>query len=156
MKVLPDINPAECEQPQANTISLPQGVIGFGDYTRAEILYMPEHLPFLWLKLTSPKANDSVHFVVIEPAGLIPGYEPELFDEDAASLEIFDPADVMILNIVAMNHQDPVQATVNLIGPIVVNRRTRVARQLVVSNYQRYSAHHPLADTTTQESRATA
>jgi flagellar assembly factor FliW len=42
--------------------------------------------------------------------------------------------------------QQPVEATVNLVGPIVVNRRTRVGRQLVISNYSRYSAHHSLVE----------
>jgi len=144
MKVLPDPNPAELEFPQANTFTLPQGLIGFKDYTRAELLYQPDHLPFLWLKLHGP--TDSVHFIVIEPAGLVPGYEPELFDEDAASLELTDPAEAMVLNIVALHRQNPIEATANLVGPIIVNRRTRVGRQLVVANYARYSAHHPLVE----------
>jgi flagellar assembly factor FliW len=144
MKVLPDINPADLESHQANSFTLPQGLIGFQDYTRAELLYVPDHLPFLWLKLYSP--TDSVHFIVIEPVGLFPGYEPELFDEDAAGLELSDPAEAMVLNIVAMQNQHPTAATVNLVGPVIVNRRTRIGRQLVVANYSRYSAHHPLVD----------
>lgn len=156
MKVLPDLKPTDYEMPQRNSFTLPQGLIGFADYTHAEIHYVPEHLPFLWLKLTGPNQAEAVHFIVIEPAGFIPGYEPELFDEDASSLEIADPSEAMLLNIVAMSSQQPVEASVNLVGPIVVNRRTRVGRQLVVSNYQRYSAHHPLADVSVQETRATA
>ena len=35
-------------------------------------------------------------------------------------------------------------ATVNLIGPILVNRRTRIGRQLVIANHSRYSARHLL------------
>ena len=156
MKVLPDLNPAEIEFPLGNMLALPQGLIGFGDFTQAEILYAPEHLPFLWLKLTNPTAKETLHFIVIEPAGFIPGYEPELFDEDAAGLDITSPAEVMILNIVTINNPKQVETTVNLVGPIVVNRRTRVGRQLVVANYQRYSSRHPLADVSMQEARATA
>ncbi|HET7535688.1 MAG TPA: flagellar assembly protein FliW [Candidatus Didemnitutus sp.] len=153
MKVLPDINPAETESPLANSFTLPQGLIGFRNYTRAELLYMPEHLPFLWLKLHGE--TDSVHFIVIEPAGLIPNYEPELFDEDAAGLELNGSADAMVLNIVSMQNQRPLDATVNLVGPIIVNRRTKLGRQLVLANYSRYSAHHPLVESTTA-SAATA
>ena len=156
MKLLPDLNPTEYERPPSNTLTLPHGLIGFDDYTCAEILYAPDHLPFLWLKLTNPATSECIHFIVIEPAGHIPGYDPELFDEDAVGLDIAEPADVMILNIVAMKSQQPVEATVNLVGPIVVNRRTRVGRQLVVSNYHRYSAHHPLADVSVPEDRAIA
>lgn len=152
MKVLPDINPADLESSQANAFTLPQGLIGFQKYTRAELLYLPDHLPFLWLKLYSP--TDSVHFIVIEPAGLIPGYEPELFDEDAASLDLSNPAEAMVLNIVALQNQNPMEATANLVGPIIVNRRTRTGRQLVVSNYSRYSAHHPLVESSAANSAA--
>lgn len=146
MKVLPDLYPTDFDTPPANEIILPQGLIGFGSYKRAELLYLPDHLPFLWMKLSNPDSADILHFIVIEPGGLVPGYEPEIFDADVEQLGITDPAEVLILNIVTLQKQAPVEATVNLIGPLVVNRRTRVGRQLVVSNYSRYTSHHPLVE----------
>lgn len=146
MKVLPDLYPTDFDTPPANEIILPQGLIGFGAYKRAELLYMPDHLPFLWMKLSNPDSADILHFIVIEPGGIIPGYEPEIFDDDIDQLGIVSPAEAMILNIVTLQRQSPVEATVNLIGPIVVNRRTRVGRQLVISNYSRYSSHHALVE----------
>lgn len=144
MKVLPELYPTDFDTPPANEIELPQGLIGFGAYKRAELLYMPDHLPFLWMKLYCP--TDHLHFIVIEPGGIVPGYHPEIFDEDADQLDLRDPAEAMILNIVTLKNQNPVEATVNLIGPIVVNRRTRIGRQLVISNYSRFSAHHALVE----------
>lgn len=144
MKVLPEIYPTDFDTPPANEIELPQGIIGFGNYRRAELLYLPDHLPFLWMKLRSP--IDDLHFIVIEPGGIVPGYEPELFDEDAEQLDLRDPAEAMILNIVTLKRQQPVEAVVNLIGPLVVNRRTRIGRQLVIANYSRYSANHALVE----------
>jgi flagellar assembly factor FliW len=146
MKVLPDLYPTDFDTPPANEIILPQGLIGFGAYKRAELLYLPDHLPFLWMKLSNPDSADTLHFIVIEPGGLVPGYEPEIFDADVEQLGITDPSEVLILNIVTLQRQSPVEATANLIGPLVVNRRTRVGRQLVVSNYSRYSAHHALVE----------
>lgn len=144
MKVLPEIYPTDFDSAPANQLILPQGLIGFADYTRADLLYMPDHLPFLWIKVHS--AVDELHFIVIEPGGIVPGYEPEIFDGDAEHLDLRDPAEAMILNIVTLRRQNPVEATVNLIGPLVVNRRTRIGRQLVISNYSRYSAHHALVE----------
>lgn len=144
MKVLPELYPTDFDAPPANQIDLPQGIIGFGSYKRAELLYMPDHLPFLWMNLQGP--SDNLHFIVIEPGGIIPGYEPEIFDEDAEGLDLRTPAEAMILNIVTLRKPSPVEATVNLIGPLVVNRRTRLGRQLVISNYSRYSAHHFLVE----------
>lgn len=150
MKVLSEspLPPAETlpPPPAANSFELPQGLIGFKDYTRAELLYVPDHFPFLWLKLQRP-AGDAVHFIVIEPGGLVAGYTPELFDADAEALGLRDAAEAMLLNIVTLKNQNPLEAVVNLVGPIVVNRRTREARQLVIANYSSYSAHWPLVDT---------
>lgn len=146
MKVLPELYPTDLEAPSANSFTLPHGLIGFESYRQAELLYQTDHLPFLWLKLTGPR--DSVHFVVIEPGGIIPGYEPELFDEHAMDLDLRDASDCMLLNIVTLKRQSPVEATVNLVGPIVINRRSREGRQVVISNYSRYSAHHPLVEKT--------
>jgi flagellar assembly factor FliW len=144
MKVIPELYPTDFDTAPANQIELPQGLIGFANYTRADLLYMPDHLPFLWMKLHSPV--DDLHFIVIEPGGIVPGYEPEIFDGDAEQLDLRDPAEAMILNIVTLRRQNPVEATANLIGPLIVNRRTRIGRQLVISNYSRYSAHHNLVE----------
>lgn len=146
MKVLLETPSAEIDQPVANLFTLPQGIIGFRDYTQAELLYVPDHLPFLWMKLGNGK--DTVHFVVIEPAGLIADYAPEVFDDDAAQLDLRDSSEAMVLNIVTLEQQRPLEAKVNLIGPILVNRRTKIGRQLVIANYSRYSAHHPLVEST--------
>jgi flagellar assembly factor FliW len=144
MKVLPELYPTDFDSPPSNQLELPQGIIGFAAYKRAELLYMPDHLPFLWMNLQGPK--DNLHFIVIEPGGIVPGYEPEIFDSDAEQLDLNDPSEAMILNIVTLKKQQPVEATVNLVGPIVVNRRTRLGRQLVISNYSKYSAHHSLVE----------
>jgi flagellar assembly factor FliW len=135
MKTPPESHPA------ANELILPQGIIGFPEHRRAELLYSADYLPVLWMRLHGP---DILHFVVIELGGVIPGYEPEMFEEDVSQLELRDAAEVLVLNIVTMHRQNPVQATVNLIGPLVVNRRTRVGRQRVIANHGRYSAQHPL------------
>jgi flagellar assembly factor FliW len=144
MKVLPELYPTDFDTPPSNEILLPHGIIGFGAYKRAELLYLPDHLPFLWMKLHG--ATDHIHFIVIEPGGIVPGYEPEIFDEDAERLDLRTPAEAMVLNIVTLQRQNPVEATANLIGPLIVNRRTRLGRQLVISNYSRYSAHHALVE----------
>ncbi len=142
MKVLPDISSAEADGLGTNAFALPYGIIGFADYKRAELLYSSEHLPFLWMRLQGPAGT--INFVVLEPGGIIPGYELEVFDNDAEALDITDPAEAMVLNIVTLRPDAPLEATVNLIGPILVNRRTRIGRQLVIANYSKYSARHVL------------
>lgn len=144
MKIQPELYPTDFESPDANAFTMPHGLIGFAHHHQATLLYQADHLPFLWMKLQGRDAP--VHFVVIEPGGIIPGYAPELFADDAFALDLADPADAMVLNIVTLRQQNPLDATVNLIGPIIVNRRLRIGRQIVISNYSRYSAHHALVE----------
>jgi flagellar assembly factor FliW len=120
---------------------IPQGLIGFSTHTRFELLAEPEQLPFRWLLLHGP---ETIQFVVIEAGGVIPDYELELFDEDAAFLGIHGAEDALILNIVTVSRTLPATATVNLASPVVVNRRTGLAKQVVLANHAHYNVRHPL------------
>lgn len=146
MKVSPDLYTTDPTASDPGVFHLPEGLVGFPEHRTFELLQVPDQEPFLWLHLQGP---ESVHFVVLEPNGIIPDYELELFDEDAQFLGIEDGAEAMVLNIVTVKHAEPEAATVNLSGPVVVNRRTRVAKQCILANYTRYSAHHRLMDSTT-------
>lgn len=145
MKVSPEHSPIDLDSSTAQRLSLPEGLVGFPEYKTFELLFKADELPFIWLHLHGP---EPLHFVVIEPGGIIPDYELELFDEDAAFLGIVDSADTMVLNIVTVRPGVTATATVNLAGPLIINRRTGIAKQCVLANYSRYSAHHPLVDNT--------
>ena len=123
-------------------ILLPQGLVGFPNYDRFTVIYQEDQLPFCWMRLQGQE--DELHFVVVEPGNVLPDYEPELFDEDALFLELKDPSEAMVLNIVTVTHTQQATATINLTGPVVINRRTGRAKQVVLANHSQYSARHPL------------
>jgi flagellar assembly factor FliW len=151
MKVSPDLYPSEHDPANPRRLRLPDGIVGFEDYKSFELLGVPDQFPFLWMRLHGPA--DTLDFVVIEPGGIIADYELELFDEDAAQLGLTDAADAMVLTIVTVRHGSNATATVNLAGPVVVNRRTGLARQCILANYARYSAHHPLVENPAAEAQ---
>ncbi|RRJ98184.1 flagellar assembly protein FliW [Opitutaceae bacterium TAV4] len=126
-------------------LDLPAGLVGFPEHRHAELFHLPGQLPFRWLRVSGP---DLLHFVVIEPSGVVPDYTPELFDEDATSIGLATPGDALVLNIVTVSRTEPVTATVNLVGPLIVNRRTGVGRQVVLSNHNHYSPRHPIVTAT--------
>ena len=144
MKFLPELYPHDVDAAPTNAFTLPDGLLGFKDYIHAELLYNSEQLPFLWMRLSGPSGK--VSFVVLEPGVILPGYEIELFDADAQSLALSDPSDALVLNIVTLNPRFPQAATVNLIGPVVVNRRTLIGRQVVIENHTQFSARHPIVE----------
>jgi flagellar assembly factor FliW len=61
----------------------------------------------------------------------------EIYDEYVAALGIEGPADAVVLVIMTVA-QPPAECTVNLLGPLVVNRRNLKAAQVVqyTSDYQ--------------------
>lgn len=122
---------------------LPAGMIGFPEATRLEVILNPDELPFMWLRCVD---NHALSFIVVEPNALVSGYTIELSDDDAARLGIERPEDVFIFNVVNFKADHPEATTVNLIGPVVVNRRTLKGRQLIIANYADYSPRHPLLD----------
>lgn len=150
MKVSPDLFPTDLDASGPLSFRLPEGLVGFEEYKTFELLSVPDQFPFLWMRLHGP---DTLDFVVIEPGGIIADYELELFDEDASLLGLSAPADALVLNIVTVRHGSNATATVNLAGPVVVNRRTGLARQCILANYGRYSAHHPLVENQAAETQ---
>ena len=69
-------------------------------------------------------------------------YQPDLSEDDVKFLGLADAREALVFNIVTV-HADG-KATVNLKGPIVVNRTTLVGKQIVPLNAGNYSLQHPV------------
>jgi flagellar assembly factor FliW len=123
---------------QENIIHMPAGLLGFEDIKHFVLLSNLEDAPFSWFQVLD---DSSLAFLVLPPFGAIPDYQPEISDEDCAYLGIKKPTDALIYNIVTLRGD---QATVNLKGPIVINRFTLRGKQVVLQNAPRYSVRHPL------------
>ena len=75
---------------------------------------------------------DDLEFVVVSPGVFFPDYAPEIDDELAAELDLASADDAVVLVILTV--REPVEtSTANLLGPIVLNRRTRQGAQVVLS-----------------------
>ena len=123
-------------------IVIPKGMIGFDEVTEYEVLVNMEELPFMWVR---GKDHHDLAFVVVEPSAVLNDYQVEISDDDIKFLEIESEDDVMILNVVTIKDGESIEsATINLIGPVIVNRKTFRGKQVVVSNYLKFSAHHPI------------
>jgi flagellar assembly factor FliW len=141
MKVAPNSAPNQETWLKPMEFELQAGLIGFPDARKIELIFNPEELPFMWLRSVEDRG---LNFVVVEPQGIVADYAIELTDDDAERLELQNAEDALVLNIVTVRPDDAGGATINLIGPIVINRRTLVGRQVVISNFSDYSARQPL------------
>lgn len=76
-------------------------------------------------------ANQNVRFLVVPPMVFFPDYGIELPDDLVARLELLSPDEVLLLAIVSLG-DEPMDATANLLGPLVINIRTRQGEQTVL------------------------
>jgi flagellar assembly factor FliW len=132
-------------QPGLDTleIELPAGLIGLPHLRRFEIAALPESWPFVSLRSLGA---EEIHFLAVSPQNLLPDYQLELGDDDTEALDLAGADDALIYNIVTVHNSERQYVTANLIGPIVINRRTRLGRQVILANSDEFSAKHPLID----------
>jgi flagellar assembly factor FliW len=116
------------------------GILGFERLVSFALVLQDEKTPFLWLQSLE---DGSVAFVVINSFVALPDYGPVIDGESQALLEIEKPEDALLLSIVTIR-SNPFRVTVNLKAPLVVNVKTRRAKQIVVDTPD-YPVRHDLA-----------
>lgn len=77
---------------------------------------------------------------LLDPVVYVPGYHPELNDEQVATLELASPEEAAMF--VIANHRDGA-TTVNLLAPIIVNTTTARCAQFILEG-QDWSIRTPL------------
>jgi len=94
----------------------------------------------------------SIGLLVAPPWDMAPGYEPDLPDEELVQMGIEDAGDVnlfVVATIVDSAPREPaaderaVTVLLNLAAPIVLNRHSGVARQLILDR-QGWPLRHPV------------
>lgn len=125
---------------------MPDGLIGLSDFKNFELIVDPESLPFVILRSIN---GDEIQIPAVEPVGFVSDYVLDIGDEDAEQLGLKGrKATPLILNVATIKSFDPQKVTINLAAPILINRKTRIGRQVVLVNYQKYSTTHVLIDET--------
>lgn len=124
----------------AVTISFVAGMPGFPQLRSFELRDLGAELaPFA--QLVSLEAD--LTFIVVPPGRVFPDYTVELTEEHVSALGLAgDGSDAAVLCIVSIAPPD--RHTVNLLGPIVVNRRTGAAAQVVQAKAHPATAATPL------------
>ena len=128
---------------ETTQIEVPFGLIGLAHLRRFELTAIEGGVPFVNMKSLG---DDELHFLAIDPRGVIASYEIEIADEDAEALGLEDADDALVFNIATLHSDQPQYVTVNLIGPLVVNRRTLIGKQVIIANSDQFSTMHALVD----------
>jgi flagellar assembly factor FliW len=126
---------------EAEVLRFPQGLVGFPDMTRF-FMYADERVaPLAWLCSLDDAA---LSFLVCDPFLFFPEYEVNVKLPPALRQQMGEQGDLRVLTIVTIN-ADFAKSTVNLLGPLVINARTRNAWQIILED-ERLSTRHPLFD----------
>lgn len=124
-------------------IDVPHGLIGLSHLRSFDVTPAKDAWPFVTLHALG---EDELNFLAMEPQSIIPDYSLELTDYDAEILGLTDPKDALIYNIVTIHPTAKNYVTANLVAPLVINRKTLVAKQVILSNSDSYSPKHALID----------
>ena len=124
---------------ESQVLTLVEGMLGFSDTHRYVLMDDEIGEPFMWMQsLDIP----SLAFVVIDPAIILPSYHFSVKKDQIKALETNNVEDLQVYVIVTMA-ANILDVTVNLQGPLVVNKKKRVGQQIVL-NDPNFSTRHPL------------
>jgi flagellar assembly factor FliW len=124
-------------------VAIDGGLLGFPDATSFVRLPVDDAEGWEWLQSTN---DGDLAFLVISAFRFFPDYDIELPEGDVTALELDDPSDADVLALVTIRHTEEggiASVTANLLGPLVINHRTGVGRQVVLSDSQ-HSTRQPV------------
>jgi flagellar assembly factor FliW len=111
-------------------VIFPEGLIGFEDLKNFVIIDLEEYEPFQWLLCVD---DPDITFPIISPIIVADPYEPEITREMAYNLGDFKDEELLIYCIVTIRPELK-RVTANLLGPIIINQRSRLGHQVVLKD----------------------
>lgn len=134
----------------SESIEFPSGLIGLVEWKRFALMKHPDGGP---LCLLQSLEDTRLSFILADPRQIIPDYQISLSQPDLQALHLLDyngRADwledgVLRPYCILSVQEEPFFVTANLLGPLVVNGRTGIGRQIILSNsgYEtRYTLYH--------------
>ncbi len=131
---------------ERKVINFPDGMPGFEQHRLFTLV--PHHTadggkgsPFVWLQSLE---DGELAFLAMEPHQAFPDYAPRVPRAELESLELAEEtARPRLYSLLTIPQGDPSGITANLMAPVVVNARARVAKQIVL-NTDQYGLRHRL------------
>lgn len=108
----------------------PSGILGFPDWTKYVMLDHDTDAPFKWLQCVE---EPQLAFVILDPAYFKPDYRITVTTDALIEIQKKDDDELSVATILTIPSDDPSAVTANLRGPLVMNHRTRLCKQLVLS-----------------------
>jgi len=128
MKVVNDFL-GEVEYTDEDIIVFEDGILGFSSTQKYILVTNPDPVfPFNWLQSVD---ESDVSFILTNPFLFVSEYDFEIPDSVIEKLDIEDIEDVAIYSMVVIP-EEPKQTTINLKSPLIINNRTKHAKQVIL------------------------
>ena len=108
-------------------LKFPHGLFGFPE-CRSFVLVPAQRDGVYWLQSVD---HSALVFLLVDPFITTIGYSVELAEPELRELEAREPADIAVLAIVTLPRSRDEQPTANLQGPLAMNLRAGVGKQIV-------------------------
>jgi len=131
----------ELEVSEDLIIRMTKPVLGFEQIRKYVIVETEDFEPFKWLQSVE---EPDLAFVIVNPLLFFPDYAIEVNPKEIEELKVEDAGHIITYVIVTIP-SDYTRMTANLQGPVLINTRTNLAKQLVLVN-SRHGINHRLVD----------
>ena len=130
----------ELEIEEQDVVRFADGIPAFEDEHEFVVLPYEEGTPYMFLQsMMTPE----LAFLMTDPFVFFPDYSFELDDENMEKLAINSMDDVLVCTLISVPRSGVADMTTNLLAPVVINRHTRQAREIVLEKTQ-YTTKHRL------------
>jgi flagellar assembly factor FliW len=126
---------------EKDILFLPKGILGFSQLSRYVIIEKNEYDPFKWLQSVE---DPDVAFVILDPTLIFPNYKLEVHEKELEELN-FQQMKELFTYVIVTVPQDSSQMSADLLGPVVINSKKRIAKQVVMPNSP-YTTKHYILD----------
>lgn len=130
----------ELEIEEQDVVRFADGIPAFEDEHEFVVLPYEEGTPYMFLQ---SMATPELAFLMTDPFVFFPDYSFELDDENMDKLEIKTMDDVLVCTLISIPRSGVADMTTNLLAPVVINRHTMQAKQIVLEKTQ-YTTKHRL------------
>lgn len=134
---------------EKDILFLPKGILGFSQLSKYVIVEKSDYEPFKWLQSVE---DPEVAFAIVDPTLFFPNYKLEVNEKELEELN-FQQMKELITYAIATVPSDPSQISVDLLGPLVINYKKRIAKQVVMPDSPYTTKHYVLDELKKQLNR---
>lgn len=131
-------NFGELEVNSEDIITFTDGLPGFEKLKKFTLLSNDANKNFVWLQSIE---DGDIALVLFDAGMVIPEYDPQISIDTIKELGKIEN-NLLVYNVVVIP-SDIKEMTANLVAPIVINKESRIGKQIIVKN-EEYSVKHKI------------